>query len=391
MENPWGLSTGIRPVKIARCRIYDGCSDQNIIDYYNEKYEVCEDRAKLCIEIAKKEIDILKTVSDKDICVYIGIPFCKTRCLYCSFVTNSAENNSYLKDDYVKALRQEIIYTADLIKKLGLNILCLYIGGGTPTALTTDQLDFVIKSCREYFDLSNMREFTVEAGRPDTINRDVLLMLKENGVTRISINPQTMNDNTLKLIGRHHKSQEIVEAFELARKCGFDNINMDVIAGLPGEKLDDFKYTLEKIIPMNPESITVHTMCIKRGSRLHETLGDYCLTDGKIVSDMVEYSKRVLNENKYEPYYLYRQKNILGNLENIGYSKSGYECIYNIMIMEELSSIFSLGSGGVTKVVDMENDRIERIFNVKEAKDYILRIDEMCKRKDEIPNLMVKS
>ncbi len=388
MENPWGLSTGIRPVKIARCRLNDGCSDSNIIEYYNEKYEVCEDRAKLCIEIAKKEINILNTLDEKDICVYIGIPFCKTRCLYCSFVTNSAENNSYLKADYIKALEKEIVYTAELIKKLGLNIICLYIGGGTPTALSCEELDTVIKNCIKYFDLSNMREFTVEAGRPDTIDRDVLEMLKRNGVTRISINPQTMNDKTLKLIGRKHTADEIVQSFKLARDCGFDNINMDVIAGLPGEGIDEFKYTFEQILPLAPESITVHTMCIKRGSRLHETLGDYCLTDGSVVSDMVEYSKKVLNHNSYLPYYLYRQKNILGNLENIGYSKSGYECIYNIMIMEELSTIISLGSGGVTKVVDLKDDRIERIFNVKEAKDYILRIDEMCHRKDCLPMLI---
>jgi len=388
MNNPWGLSTGIRPVKIARCRLNDGCSDSNIIEYYKEKYEICEDRARLCIDIAKKEIDILDTLSEKDICVYIGIPFCKTRCLYCSFVTNSAENNSYLKADYIKALEKEIIYTAELIKKLELNIICLYIGGGTPTALSCDELDTVIKNCIKYFDLSAMREFTVEAGRPDTIDEDVLVMLKNNGVTRISINPQTMNDKTLRLIGRKHTADEIVQAFKLARKCGFDNINMDVIAGLPGEGIDEFKYTFERILPLDPEAITVHTMCIKRGSRLHETLGDYYLTDGRVVADMVEYSKKVLDQESYLPYYLYRQKNILGNLENIGYSKKGYECIYNIMIMEELSTIISLGSGGVTKIVDLKSDRIERIFNVKEAKDYILRIDEMCHRKDVVPKLM---
>ncbi len=390
MENPWGISTGIRPVKIARCRIADGCDDENIVRYYDEKYKICEDRARLCINIARLELDILKTVNDNDICVYIGIPFCKTRCLYCSFVTNSAENNAYLKQDYITALEKEIKYTADIIKKLGLNIICLYIGGGTPTALSCDELSKVISDCKKYFDLSKMREFTVEAGRPDTIDSDKLLMLKNSGVTRISINPQTMNDKTLKLIGRFHTARQIEETFALARQYGFDDINMDVIAGLPGENADDFKYTLSEIQKLDPESVTVHTMCIKRGSRLHETLGDYCLTDGAVVAEMIDYSKKALSLEGYHPYYLYRQKNILGNLENIGYSKPKKECIYNIMIMEELSSIISLGCGGVTKIVNRRYDSIDRIFNVKEAKDYILRIDEMCKRKDGIEALVKK-
>ncbi len=386
MENPWGLSTGIRPVKIARCRLLDGCSDQNIIDYYKEQYEVSDNRAKLCIEIAKRELEILKGIDKNDICLYIGIPFCKTRCLYCSFVTNSVGTNAHLKGDYIKALETEMEYTAKILKDTNQNIKCLYIGGGTPTALSSDELETIIVNCKKHFDLSGVVEFTVEGGRPDTITEEKLVMLKKQGVTRISINPQTMNNETLKLIGRFHTSDDILSTFELARKCGFDNINMDVIAGLPGENLSHFKKTFEGILPLEPESITVHTMCIKKGSKLHETLGDYCLTDGATVSDMVEYSKQILFKNNYVPYYLYRQKYILGNLENIGYSKKDFECIYNIMIMEELSSIVSLGCGGVTKMV--KDDKIERIFNVKEAKDYILRIDEMCRRKDDIYDLV---
>lgn len=386
MDNPWGLSTGIRPVKIARCRLLDGCTEKNIIDYYKNQYEVSKNRAELCIDIAKRELEILKKVNDNDICLYIGIPFCKTRCLYCSFVTNSVATSHNFKGDYIKALEMEMQYTAKIIADTKQIIRCLYIGGGTPTALSCDELETVINNCKKYFDLSSVDEFTVEAGRPDTISEDKLVMLKKQGVTRISINPQTMNDETLKLIGRFHTSEDILSTFKLARKCGFDNINMDVIAGLPGETLSNFKKTFEGILPLNPESITVHTMCIKKGSKLHETLGDYCLTDGETVSDMVEYSKEILAQNDYFPYYLYRQKYILGNLENIGYSKVGYECIYNIMIMEELSSIVSLGCGGVTKIV--KDDKIERIFNVKEVKDYILRIDEMCKRKDSIYDLI---
>ena len=245
-------------------------------------------------------------------------------------------------------------------------------------------LEDVINKCYESFDLTNLAEFTVEAGRPDTIDREKLETLKKCGVTRISINPQTMNDKILKIIGRAHTVKDLYDSFALARECGFDNINMDLIAGLPTETLEEFKNSVNLVTELEPECITVHTMSIKRGSLLHEKLGDYALTNEDVVSQMVDYSIDKLAELKYFPYYLYRQKHMVGDFENIGYSKDGKECLYNIMIMEETNSIVSMGCGGVSKIVNLPNDRIERVFNVKEAKDYVERIDEMLHRKDII-------
>lgn len=384
MNNPWGDVTGIRPVKIARTMLGSGKTENDFIDKFRDELHVSEEKTYLTLNIAVREMNILKDFSSKDICLYIGIPFCKTRCLYCSFVTNSAaKNNKYMRP-FIKNLMQEIEYTSELLKKTDYNIIGLYFGGGTPTTLSAMDLEDVINKCYECFDLSNLVEFTVEAGRPDTIDRTKLETLKKCGVTRISINPQTMNDNILKVIGRAHTVHDIYESFKLARECGFDNINMDLIAGLPTETLDEFKNSVNLVTELAPECITVHTMSIKRGSLLHEKLGDYALTDEEVVSQMVEYSIKKLEECEYYPYYLYRQKHMVGNYENIGYSKEGKECLYNIMIMEETNSIVSMGCGGVTKIVNLPNDRIERVFNVKEAKDYVERIDEMIHRKDII-------
>ncbi len=383
-SNPWGEISGIRPVKIIRTMLKNGKTEQEAEEFFKLQHKVSSEKTKLSLQIARLEMNILKDINENDICLYIGIPFCKTRCLYCSFVTNTASNSAHLIQPFVEALVKEIQYTSEIVKQMGSRVVSLYIGGGTPTTLSPEQLNAIITQCKKWFDLSALKEFTVEAGRPDTIDEPKLVALKNFGVTRISINPQTMNDKTLKLIGRQHSANEIIDSFNLARNLGFDNINMDIIAGLPGEDLIDFIHTLKEVEALNPESITVHTMSIKRGSKLHETLGDYALTDGKIVASMVDYALDYICKHNKKPYYLYRQKNILGNLENVGYSKSGYECLYNIMIMEETSTIISLGAGGVTKTVNPKNDRIERIFNVKETSEYVSRIDEMCRRKDSI-------
>jgi len=383
-NNPWGEISGIRPVKIIRNMLKNGKTEQEAEGFFKLQHRVSDEKTKLSIEIAKLEMSILSCINENDICLYIGIPFCKTRCLYCSFVTNTASSSAHLIKPFVKALIKEIQYTSEIVKKMGSRVVSLYIGGGTPTTLSPEQLTNIITECKKWFDLSSLKEFTVEAGRPDTIDEGKLLALKNSGVTRISINPQTMNDKTLKLIGRQHSAEEIIDSFNLARSLCFDNINMDIIAGLPSEDLDDFIYTLNEVEKLNPESITVHTMSIKRGSKLHETLGDYALTDGKIVANMVDYALDFNIKHNKKPYYLYRQKNILGNLENVGYSKGGFECLYNIMIMEETSTIVSMGAGGVTKTVCPKTDRIERIFNVKETSEYVSRIDEMCRRKDSI-------
>ena len=384
MNNQWGTVTGIRPVKIARTMLKNGKTEDDFKLHFMSELEVSEEKTNLTLDIAKREIEVLKNIDENDICIYIGVPFCKTRCLYCSFVTNSAANNQKYMDDFVKSLIKEIEYTANLLKSTDYRIVGLYFGGGTPTTLPAKDLKTIFDKCFEMFDLSALREFTVEAGRPDTIDEEKLVAMKNSGVTRISINPQTMNDEILNIIGRAHTVDEIYGSFELARKCGFDNINMDLIAGLPTETLEQFRHSLDSVIGLEPECITVHTMSIKRGSRLHEQLGDYALTNPEAVKDMVDYSLDKLTQNKYFPYYLYRQKHMVGDLENIGYSKNGCECLYNIMIMEETNSIVSLGCGGVTKIVNLPNDKIERVFNVKEAMDYVTRTDEMCRRKDVI-------
>ena len=384
MKNPWGKVTGIRPVKIARTMLKDGKSEMDFINHFKTELDVSDEKTMLTLDIALREIGVLKDIDSNDICIYVGVPFCKTRCLYCSFVTNSAANNQKYMPDFVMCVKYEIEYTAKLLKNTSYRIVGLYFGGGTPTTLSASDLKDIFKKCFDSFELDNLREFTVEAGRPDTIDREKLMVMKECGVTRISINPQTMNDKILEVIGRSHTVDDIYDSFKLARECGFDNINMDLIAGLPTESFEQFKNSVNKVIELEPECITVHTMSIKRGSRLHEQLGDYALTDEEVVREMVEYSYQKLLENEYFPYYLYRQKHMVGDFENIGYSKNGYECLYNIMIMEETNSIVSVGCGGVTKIVNLPNDRIERVFNVKEAMDYVTRIDEMCKRKDVI-------
>lgn len=384
MNNPWGKVTGIRPVKIARIMLKDGKSDSDFVNYFINELNVSEEKTMLTLNIALREINVLKKIDSNDICIYVGVPFCKTRCLYCSFVTNSAANNQKYMPDFVKCVKYEIEYTARLLKNTDYRIVGLYFGGGTPTTLSANDLKDIFQKCFESFELENLKEFTVEAGRPDTIDREKLMVMKECGVTRISINPQTMNDKILEIIGRSHTVAEIYDCFKLARDCGFGNINMDLIAGLPTETFEQFKNSVNSVIELEPECITVHTMSIKRGSRLHEQLGDYALTDADVVRKMVEYSNHKLLEKGYFPYYLYRQKHMVGDFENIGYSKNGYECLYNIMIMEETNSIVSVGCGGVTKIVNLPNDRIERVFNVKEAMDYVTRIDEMCKRKDVI-------
>lgn len=383
-KSPWGVLTGIRPSKIATKLLLEGMSAERAADYFVKEYGASPKKARLAVEVAETELPVRKNMLKDGVSLYIGIPFCPTRCLYCSFVTCGTKQAARLTDKYVEALKREISYVADIVAENGNKIETVYIGGGTPTTLSADLLDNLLSALKNSFDLTHCKEFTVEAGRPDTVDREKLTVLKRHGVDRISINPQSMNLKTLHLIGRAHTPEQITEAFHLARDCGFDNINMDVIAGLPGESLDMFKYTLEKVEELSPEDTTVHVMSIKRSSRLHEYLKDYQLTSGDTVSQMVDYAYDFLHGCGKQPYYMYRQKNQLGNLENVGYTKPGYESLYNIYIMEEIQTIISLGCGGVTKTVDRSCDRIERIFNVKEPKDYIERLDEMLHRKDEL-------
>lgn len=381
-NNPWGKLTGIRPAKIATKLLDRGMNDEQVIDYFVTECGTEHDKAALALECAKALIPARKNMYENGVSLYIGIPFCPSRCLYCSFVTNGTKQAAKLMPDYVEALKKEIAYTADIVRRNKNVIETVYIGGGTPTSLSSELLDSMLSCLESEFDLCKVKEFTVEAGRPDTIDAQKLEALKAHGVDRISINPQSMNDETLRVIGRAHSAQDIRDAMALARDLGFDNINMDVIAGLPGESLEMFRYTLEEVEKLEPTDTTVHTMSVKRSSRLNEYLSDYDLTDGATAAKMVDFARGFLADRGKRPYYMYRQKNQLGNLENVGYSKPGYESLYNLYIMEEIQTIISLGCGGVTKTVDRATDRIERIFNVKEPKDYILRLDEMLHRKD---------
>ncbi len=386
-ERPWGVLEGIRPVKLASKFLKSGQSPTDAVDSFVREYGSSREKAELAVKIAGIELPIIDAMNPKGVSLYIGIPFCPTRCLYCSFVSNSGAKSAKLIPDYLECLKKEIKYTSDIIQSNGNIIESVYIGGGTPTTLNPEQLDMLFDSVFNEFDLTENKEFTVEAGRPDTITKDKLKMIKKYGIDRISINPQTMNESVLKTIGRNHTPDDIRRAMYMARECGISTINMDVIAGLPGETLDMFKYTIEEVENLDPENTTVHTMSIKRSSKLNETLSEYNLTNGGEVSQMVDFARNTIMKNGKNPYYLYRQKNMLGNLENVGYAKQGSESLYNIYIMEEVQTIISLGCGGVTKTVDRETDRIERIFNVKEPKDYIERIDEMLHRKDALREL----
>lgn len=378
---PWGILTGIRPAKIAVKALREGKSPEAVVEYFVKECGANLSKANLALEVALTEAPIIDKMYPDGVSLYIGIPFCPSRCLYCSFVTNGTERARRLMPEYIEALKKEIRYVSEIVKRNGDRIETVYIGGGTPTTLIPELLEDMLKCLYEYNDLSCVKEFTVEAGRPDTITEEKLTVLKDYGVGRISINPQTMNDETLKVIGRKHSVADIIEAFYLARRCGFDDINMDLIAGLPGENFEMFKHSLEEVEKLSPEDTTVHTLSIKRSSILNEYRDSYRMTDGEEVSRMVDYAREYMRSRGKIPYYMYRQKNQLGNLENVAYCKKGHESLYNIYIMEELQTIISMGAGGVTKTVDRETDRIERIFNVKEAKDYIERLDEMLERK----------
>lgn len=384
----WGTINNVRPIKLIRKMIDEGCCYDEAKQRFIDLYGVSEEKAGLSIEIIKTQKRLLKDIGSKDACLYIGIPFCRTRCLYCSFITAESGTNKRLIEPFVSCLLREIEETAKIIAENNLNIVSVYFGGGTPTILSANHLTKIIDECKMSFKLPDLKEFTVEAGRPDTLDMEKLFAMKEKGVTRISINPQTMKNATLKAIGRRHFAEDIVSAFKMARESGFDNINADVIAGLPFETLEDFKETLNRLEELSPESVTVHTMSVKRGSKLHEAMGSsfdsYNAQASLTASKMVDHALAFMKSTKRNPYYLYRQKNILGDLENVGYAKEGYECLYNVMIMEEVSNIISLGGGGVTKIISESSSLINRIFNVKEPRDYIERIDEMIERKSLI-------
>lgn len=378
-ELPWGNLTGIRPTKIPMNLLEEGKSNEEIARYMKETYDASDEKIALSIRIAKRELELLHKLDyENGYSLYIGIPFCPSTCLYCSFTSYPLGIWKERMDDYLTALEKEIDFTAVKFAHKKLNTI--YIGGGTPTTLTAGQLDRLIRKLKCSFDLSDLVEFTVEAGRPDSITRDKLQVLRNHNVSRISINPQTMKQETLDLIGRHHTVEQTVESFYLARELGFDNINMDLIVGLPDESIDDVRNTMERLRELNPDSITVHSLAVKRAARLRMFKEDY--QNYKIVNtkEHIDLTAKAAGEMGLSPYYLYRQKNMAGNFENVGYARLGKAGIYNILIMEEVQTIVALGAGSISKRI-YSDGKIERCENVKDVAQYIGRINEMIERK----------
>lgn len=380
---PWGTLVGIRPSKIALSLINEGKSNDEIIKYFYRHYLTCEEKAKLCIDVAKKEEEIVNKDSNV-ISIYIDMPFCPTRCLYCSFASNSIEKKEKLVEEYLKNLSYEIKCISDFVKQKNLTIETVYFGGGTPTSVNDEQFEYIIKRIYNEFICDNqIAEFTVECGRPDSLTYNKFNTMKKYKVDRISINPQTMNDDTLKAIGRRHTVKDVIDKFNMARELGFDNINMDIIIGLPKEGLDHVKHTCSEILKLKPESLTVHGMSIKRGSRLHQSNNiDINLQQSEINSMYAE-TLNLSKQLNMNPYYMYRQKNMIGNMENVGYSVYNKECIYNIQMIEERQTIIALGADAVSKIAFIDENRIERVPNVKDVIEYNKRVEEMVKRKIE--------
>ena len=383
-ELPWGALTGIRPTKLIVTMIEAApdVTDEEITSFLKENYYVTDEKAALGIQIARREIKLLEKIDyEEGYSLYIGIPFCPTTCLYCSFTSYPIGAYTKKADDYVTALLKEISYASARFADRKLN--SIYIGGGTPPTLEPEQLDRLLHAVRDSFDFSHNQEFTVEAGRPDSITPEKLAVLLKHGVTRISINPQTMNQKTLDLIGRYHTVEQVKETFQLARKMGFDNINMDFIVGLPGETMEDIRFSMEEVQKLNPDSLTIHSLAIKRAARLNimrEQYKDFTIENNEQIMELCAAAAENMGMT---PYYMYRQKNIAGNMENVGYARTGRAGIYNILIMEEKQTIVALGAGSVTKRI-YPDGRIERCANVKDVGQYIDRIDEMIERKENL-------
>ncbi len=380
----WGIVTGVRPSKLM-ASVIEEVGEENAKEHFINKFLVKPKKAEMAFNVAKMEEKIIKSADGNSFSLYISIPYCPTRCSYCSFVSHSISNEKAreLIPQYVEKLCEELRITAEIAKKNNLYLKSVYWGGGTPTTLTYEQLDVILTEIENRFDLSECIEYTVEAGRPDTITKEKLEILKKHNVNRISINPQTFNNSVLKEIGRQHTAEETVEKYSLAREVGFDVINMDLIAGLPTDTVDGFKRSVEKAISLNPENITVHTLSLKRSSTI-VTEDEKDALDATITSDMVEYANLRLFENGYKPYYMYRQSKSLGNLENVGWCKENKECYYNVYMMGECQTVLSVGAGSVTKLKEPCGRQIERVFNFKFPFEYISRFNELVERKDRI-------
>jgi oxygen-independent coproporphyrinogen-3 oxidase len=396
-EQPWGILTGIRPTKVVfklidkygldelvssnTANIREGYNSSKIIQSLKDDYRISDEKIKLLLNIVNKEYPILNKNKEKEVNIYIGIPFCPTRCLYCSFTSYPIDKWKDRVNSYLDALRREVEFVSKSLD--GRHIRTLYIGGGTPTSLDYNGLKVLMDIVNSNYDITTIDEFTVEAGRPDTITLDKLKLLKDSGVNRISINPQTMNQKTLDIIGRRHSTKEIYKAYEEAKSVGFESINMDLIVGLPEETSEDVFNTMKEISKLSPDNLTVHTMAIKRASKLKEERSHYNLTSEDEIREMIKITADMSLDMGLEPYYMYRQKNMLGNFENVGYATRGKECIYNVEIIEEQQSIIAMGAGATSKIV-FPDKSIKRIENVKNVEHYISRVDEMIDRKRRV-------
>ena len=385
---PWGMLTGVRPDKPATAALAAGRTPEETRAWMERFYYVSPDRAALAVETASAALRASCRLERRDIAVYVGIPFCPTRCAYCSFVSQDMEHAKKLMDPYFQLLLEEIEKVAQVTKDLGLSLVSVYIGGGTPTTLSARQLSALCGKIRQVFDFSRCGEFTVEAGRPDTITGEKLLALREEGISRISINPQSLSDQVLRNIGRRHTAQDVVEAFRLAQRLGFSNINADLIVGLPGDDLASFQHTLNGVLQLGASNVTVHSLAIKRSAWLNSPGGDLSAhSNAQEAAAMVDYSIQRLTQEGFEPYYLYRQTRMAGNLENTGWAKPGSICRYNIYTMDESNTVIACGAGGVSKVKDPYSGRLERIFNFKLPLEYINRFPEILQRKDGVTAL----
>lgn len=381
---PWGILYGVRPARFYHSLVKK-YSENQAKRILREKFLVSNDKISLVSSVAENEDKVISLSRDNSFSLYVSIPFCPTRCAYCSFVSHSIERAASLLDDYICLLEKELEETGRYAKELGLRLETVYFGGGTPTTLSSEQLKRVLAAVESNFDLSFLREYTVEAGRPDTVTAEKLNTLKSAGVERISINPQTFNDEVLETIGRRHTSAQTLEAYETAVKCGFRDINMDFIAGLPKDTLDSFKNSIETALSLAPSNITVHTLCLKTGAFMTSA----GMPDQSVAADMVEFSRRVLSQAGYRPYYMYRQGKSVGNLENTGWCLDGHDGLYNVFMMDETHTVLAAGAGAVTRLKNPKNGKIERIYNYKYPYEYIGHFDEILRRKQKISDFYI--
>ena len=381
-EPPWGALTGVRPVKIPAKAMLAGATPAQAEKVLRDTYRVSPGRRKLAMDCAQASLAAQRSLGEHEVSLYVGIPFCPTRCAYCSFVSADVGRALKLIDPFLDALSREIRAAGAMLAGAGLQVRTVYFGGGTPTTLTAPQLDRLMGELAEHIDLSACTEYTVEAGRPDTITAEKLAVLRRRGCDRVSVNPQSMSDAVLAAMGRAHRAADILRAFALVRESGIGCVNMDLIAGLPGDSADGFRASLDQVLELAPENVTVHTLALKKGSRLME--GETPLPPGEDVAAMLDYAWAALRESGQIPYYLYRQKYMSGSFENVGWCLPGTESLYNICMMEELHTIVSLGGGGVTKLVDRNTGYITRIANAKYPQEYIQKIDAICADKARV-------